>query len=73
LKLSDRGTALRIGLITSAPPRSRYGNRIIAERWACILRELRHCVTVAESYDGEQYDLLVALEARRSVLLVSST
>jgi putative glycosyltransferase (TIGR04348 family) len=35
-------------------------------RWARILRELGHRVTVAQGYDGERYDLLVALHARRS-------
>jgi putative glycosyltransferase (TIGR04348 family) len=57
---------VRIGLVTPAPPRSRYGNRITAERWARILRELGHRVTIAEGYNGESYDLLVALHARRS-------
>jgi putative glycosyltransferase (TIGR04348 family) len=57
---------MRIGLVTPAPPRSLYGNRITALRWAGILRELGHRVTVAEAYGGERYDLLVALHARRS-------
>jgi putative glycosyltransferase (TIGR04348 family) len=57
---------VRIGLVTPAPPRSRSGNRITAERWAGILRELGHRVTIAEGYTGEPYDLLVALHARRS-------
>lgn len=57
---------MRIGIVTPAPPRSRCGNRITAERWADLLRELGHRVTVAESYGSERYDLLVALHARRS-------
>lgn len=57
---------MRIGLITPAPPRSRYGNRVTALRWARILRSLGHRVIVATSYEGEAYDVMVALHARRS-------
>lgn len=57
---------MRIGIVTSAPPRSRYGNRVTALRWAKILRRLGHRVTITQSYEGESYDLLVALHARRS-------
>lgn len=57
---------MRIGIVTPAPPRSRYGNRVTALRWARILRELGHRVTVAQSYQGEAFDLLVALHAKRS-------
>jgi len=57
---------MRIGIVTPAPPRSRYGNRVTALRWARILRELGHRVTVAQSYEGEAFDLLVALHAKRS-------
>lgn len=57
---------MRIGIITPAPPRSRYGNRVTALRWARILRELGHQVNIAMSYEGQPYDLLIALHARRS-------
>jgi putative glycosyltransferase (TIGR04348 family) len=57
---------MKIGIITPAPPKSRYGNRVTALRWARILRELGHRVTVAQSYEGEAFDLLVALHAKRS-------
>ena len=55
-----------IGIITPAPPRSRYGNRVTAIRWSKILRHLGHRVVIRESYLDEPFDLLVALHARRS-------
>jgi len=57
---------MRIGIVTPAPPRSRYGNRITALRWAKLLRRLGHRVSIVETYDGKSYDLLVALHARKS-------
>lgn len=57
---------MRIGIVTPAPPDSRYGNRITALRWAKILRRLGNRVSILEKYDGESYDLLVALHARKS-------
>lgn len=57
---------MRIGIITPAPPRSRYGNRVTALRWARILRELGHQVSIAMAYEGQPYDSLIALHARRS-------
>ena len=57
---------LNIAIITPAPPRSRYGNRVTAERWARILRSLGHRVRIAREYRGEPADLMIALHARRS-------
>jgi putative glycosyltransferase (TIGR04348 family) len=57
---------MRIGIVTPAPPDSRYGNRITALRWAKILRALGHRVSISQAYNGEPYDLLIALHARRS-------
>ena len=57
---------LNIAIITPAPPRSRYGNRVTAVRWARILRSLGHRVRIAREYKGEPVDLLIALHARRS-------
>jgi putative glycosyltransferase (TIGR04348 family) len=57
---------MRIGIITPAPPDSRYGNRITALRWARILRQLGNHVSISQAYDGKPCDLLVALHARRS-------
>jgi len=57
---------VKIGIVTPAPPRSRYGNRVTAVRWVGILRRLGHRVSIIQAYEGEPYDLLVALHARRS-------
>ncbi len=55
-----------IGLATPAPPGSRSGNRVTASRWAGFFRELGHRVAVRQTYDGENFDLLVAVHALRS-------
>jgi putative glycosyltransferase (TIGR04348 family) len=57
---------MRIGIVTPAPPNSRYGNRITALRWAKILTRLGNRVSILQTYDGKPYDLLVALHARKS-------
>jgi putative glycosyltransferase (TIGR04348 family) len=57
---------MRIGIITPAPARSHYGNRITAVRWARILRRLGHRVSISQQYDNQKLDLLIALHARRS-------
>ena len=62
---------MRIGVVTPAPPRSRYGNRVTAIRWAHILRDLGHSVSVGQKYQGEGWDALVALHARRSYSSIS--
>ena len=63
---TPQSAILRIGIVTPAPPRSRQGNRVTALRWARILRRLGHHVEIAQSYEGESYDALIALHARRS-------
>jgi putative glycosyltransferase (TIGR04348 family) len=57
---------MKIAIVTPAPPDSLHGNRITALRWARILRRLGNTVSILQKYDGESYDLLVALHARRS-------
>ncbi len=57
---------MNIALITPAGPRSRYGNRNTAVRWARMLRAHGYRVTVQESWNGRAADLLLALHARRS-------
>ena len=57
---------LNILMVCPAPRGSRKGNRISAERWARLLRELGHRVTVREEYGGASCDVLIALHARRS-------
>jgi putative glycosyltransferase (TIGR04348 family) len=57
---------MRIGIITPAPPRSTQGNRITALRWAGILKRFGHRVAISQEYEGQRYDLLIALHARRS-------
>lgn len=57
---------MKIGIVTPAPARSRYGNRVTALRWARILKKLGNRVTIDQNYNGKQLDLLIALHARRS-------
>ncbi len=63
---------MKILLACPAPPRSRKGNRVTAERWARLLRELGHRVVIGQEYKGEPCDVLVALHARRSYLAVAA-
>jgi putative glycosyltransferase (TIGR04348 family) len=57
---------MNVLLVTPAPPRSRKGNRVTALRWARLLRQLGHRVTVGQEYRGQRCDVLVALHAGRS-------
>ncbi len=57
---------MRIGIVTPAPPGSRFGNRVTAMRWARILRSLGQRVNIFQEYQSGNLDLLIALHARRS-------
>lgn len=57
---------MNIGIVTPAPPGTKYGNRVTALRWARILRKSGNRVSVTQVYEGERFDLLIALHARRS-------
>ena len=57
---------MNICLVTPAPPGSLKGNRVTAERWAALLRELGHRVDIAEEYRRQDCDLLIALHAFKS-------
>ncbi len=61
---------MRIRIVCPARPGTLFGNRISAERWARILRQLGHRVAIDTSYDGTPCDLLIALHARRSAQAV---
>lgn len=57
---------LRILIVTPDATGPRGGNRVTAQRWARLLRELGHRVRVAGAYTGQRCQVLVALHARRS-------
>ncbi|MDV2504685.1 MAG: selenoneine biosynthesis selenosugar synthase SenB [bacterium] len=57
---------MKVCLITPAPARSRKGNRVTALRWARILRELGHSVSIDQEYRRQRCDLLISLHARRT-------
>ena len=57
---------MNICLVTPAPPGSLKGNRVTAERWAALLRELGHRVDIAVEYRDQECDLLIALHAFKS-------
>src|SRR6476659_9296994 len=57
---------MRITIVTPAPAGSTHGNRITAIRWAGMLKQLGHRISVGVTFDDRPADLLIALHARRS-------
>ncbi len=57
---------MRILIVTPAPRFSLKGNRVTAERWAGLLRELGHDIDIAMAYHEQRCDLLIALHALKS-------
>ena len=57
---------MKIILITPAKKQSKTGNRVTASRWAQMLRDIGHKVTVQSEWDGTPGDMMVALHAWRS-------
>src|SRR5438105_7127004 len=61
---------MKIILVCPAPPGSRKGNRVTAERWRRLLMNEGHQVVVATDWRGEACDVLLALHARKSYAAV---
>ncbi|HUW29874.1 MAG TPA: selenoneine biosynthesis selenosugar synthase SenB [Sulfuriferula sp.] len=57
---------MKIALITPAQPGSRLGNRHTALRWAAMLRQRGHQVSLEVNWNDRPADLMLALHARRS-------
>ncbi|MFN0060125.1 MAG: selenoneine biosynthesis selenosugar synthase SenB [Planctomycetota bacterium] len=61
---------MRILIVTPAPAGSRLGNRVTALRWARLLRQAGHRVTVRERFDRQVCDVFIALHARKSAAAI---
>jgi putative glycosyltransferase (TIGR04348 family) len=57
---------MRIRIVCPAPAGTLYGNRITALRWAKLLRQSGHRVSMQTGCEGAAADLLIALHAKRS-------
>jgi putative glycosyltransferase (TIGR04348 family) len=57
---------VRIAVVSPGRPGLDTGNQVTARRWARLLRDLGHRVTVQPEYDGRPSDMLLALHARKS-------
>ena len=63
---SETAKAMNFILVTPPGPSVRTGNAVAALRWARILRQLGHRVTVTADYADEPADTMVAIHAWRS-------
>ena len=57
---------MRIAVVSPKQPGLDTGNQVTSRRWARLLGDLGHRVTVEPEYDGRPSDGLVALHARKS-------
>lgn len=57
---------MRLLIVTPAPKGSRLGNRITADRWVRLLRQLGHQVATADAFHDQPCDVLIGLHARKS-------
>lgn len=62
----NAASRVKIAIVTPAAARSRNGNRNTAARWARLLRDLGHRVSIEQAWSGGSADLMIALHARRS-------
>jgi putative glycosyltransferase (TIGR04348 family) len=62
---------MRLLLITPFDPQGHTGNGVTALRWARLLRQLGHRVTVATEFLGQRADACIALHARRSAASIA--
>lgn len=62
---------MHITIVTSAAKSSRAGNRITANRWAKIFRQLGHRVSIDKRFHPE-CDLLIGIHAEKSASQVNS-
>lgn len=57
---------MKIAVVTPADLKAKNGNRNTAVRWARLLRQCGHRVSVMRAWDRKPYDSMLALHARRS-------
>jgi putative glycosyltransferase (TIGR04348 family) len=57
---------MKIILITPAAKQSKSGNRTTTVRWARVLQEIGHRVSIQDEWDGRPADMMVAIHAWRS-------
>lgn len=70
MSASGQSRALRIRIVSPAPPSSSTGNGVTARRWARHLRDLGHRVAIEQGWSGGRADVLLALHAAKSAASV---